>query len=121
MDKETVKKIIDSPPEYDESGQDMYFSMLRDFISKQMRWWAIGWTASFFIFLIPIIISMIQFFRTDLVQHQVMYATIFVTCCLGIGFTKIYALVVLQVLGMKREMKRLEFRIAELSEAVKDK
>ena len=121
MDKEQIKKIIDSPPEYDESKEDSYFSMVRDMCSKQMRWLAISLYVWFFIFLAPIIISVIQFFKTDQVQYQIMYAAIFVTCCLSIGFMKIYVLVLLQKPSIRREIKRLELRIAELNETVSNK
>ncbi len=121
MNKEQIKKIIDSPPEYDESIGDNYFSMIRDFFSKELRWAMIGLYVWFFIFLAPIIISVIQFFKTDQVQYQIMYAAIFVTCCLSIGFMKIYVLVLLQKPSIRREVKRLEFRISELIETIKDK
>ena len=121
MDKEQIKKIIDSPLEYDESKEDTYFSMIRDFFSKQLRWALISLYVWFFIFLVPIIISVILFFRTDQVQYQIMYAAIFVCCWLSIGCLKIYMLVILQKYRISREIKRLELRIAELSETVKNK
>lgn len=121
MDDKQIKEIIDTPPEYYESKEDTYLSMLRDAFSKQMRWWMIMLFAWFFIFLAPIIISVIQFFRTDRTQYQIMYAAIFVTCCLSIGFIKIYMLVLLQKHSIKREVKRLELRITELSEMIQSK
>ena len=121
MDKEQVKKIIDSPPEYDESIGDNYFSMIRDFFSKELRWAMISLYVWFFIFLAPIIISIIQFFKTDDTQFQIMYAAIFICCCLSIGCLKIYMLVVLQKHRISREIKRLELRIAELNETLQKK
>lgn len=121
MDKEQIKKIIDNPPEYDEPIGDNYFSMIRDFFSKELRWAVIGLYIWFFIFVTPIIISIIQFFKTDDTRFQIMYAAIFVCCWLSIGCLKIYMLVVLQKHRISREIKRLEFRIVELAEAIKDK
>ena len=121
MNDEQIKKIIDSPPEYDESKEDTYRSMLRDFFSKNMRWVMINVYVWFFIFLVPIIFSVIQFFRTDRTKFQIMYATIFICCSLSIGFIKIFACVMLQRHNIKREIKRLEIHIAELNETVKNK
>ncbi|MHC4456908.1 MAG: DUF6768 family protein [Planctomycetota bacterium] len=121
MNEEDIKKIIDCPPEYDESIGDNYRSMIRDFFSKELRWALIGLYVWFFIFLAPIIISVIQFFKTDNTQYQIMYAAIFICCCLSIGFLKIYMLVVLQKHRISREIKRLELRIVELAETVKNK
>jgi hypothetical protein len=121
MDKEQIKNIIDSPPEYDELIGDNYFSMIRDFFSKELRWAVISLYVWFFIFLAPIIISVIQFFKTDDTQFQIMYAAIFVCCCLSIGCLKIYMLVILQKHRTSREIKRLEFRIVELTEVIKNK
>jgi len=116
-----MKKIIDSPPEYDDSKEDSYCSMIRDIFSKNMRWVMISLYVWFFIFLVPIIISVIQFFKTDRTKIQIMYAAIFVCCWLSVGILKIYTLVILQKFSLKREIKRLELRIAELIETVKDK
>lgn len=75
----------------------------------------------FFIFMVAIVISIIFFFMTDQTKFQIMYAAIFVCCTLSIGFLKVLAWVMLQRHGIKREIKRLELRIAELAETIKDK
>ncbi len=121
MDKEQIKKIINRPSEYDESIGDDYFSMIRDAFSKDLRWAWISLWAWFFIFLAPIIISAILFFMTDQVQYQIMFAAIFVCCWSAIGCLKIYFLIILQKHRTSREIKRLELRIAELDETVKNK
>jgi hypothetical protein len=119
MNDEDIKKIIEDT--YDESKEDSYRSMMRDFFSKKMRWVMINVYAWSFIFLVPIIISVIQFFKTDQTKFQIMYAAIFVCCTLSIGFIKVLAWVMLQRHSVKREIKRLELRIAELNEIVKGK
>ena len=121
MNNEEIKKIIDSPQEYDDSKEDTYRAMLRDFFSKKMRWFTINVYVWSFIFLVPIIISIIQFFRTDQTKLQIMYAAIFICCSLSIGFIKAIAFVMISRHNIKREIKRLELRIAELNETVKNK
>jgi len=119
MNEEEIKKIIEGT--YDESKEDSYRSMVRDFFSKKMRWVMIIVYTWFFIFLVPIIISVIQFFKTDQTKFQIMYAAIFVCCTLSIGFLKVLAWVMLQRHSIKREIKRLELRIAELNQTVEGK
>ena len=119
MNEEQTKKVIEDT--YDESQEDTYRSMAREFFSKKMRWVAINVYAWFFVFLVAIIISVLQFFQSDQTQFQIMYAAIFVCCFLSIGFLKVLAWVMLQRHGIKREIKRLELRIVDLTEAVKNK
>ena len=121
MDKEQIKKIIDSPPEYDESKEDTYRSMLRDFFSKKMRWVMINLYVWSFFFTALAIISAVRFFRTDQTKYQIMYATICLGCSLSIGLCKVITFVMLQRHSIKREIKRLELRIAELDATVKGK
>jgi hypothetical protein len=64
------------------------------------------------------IFSGFEFFRTDEIQYQIMYAVIFLTCIQWIGLLKIFAWQMIHRNGLKREIKRLELRIAELREAV---
>ncbi|MHC4394398.1 MAG: DUF6768 family protein [Planctomycetota bacterium] len=117
MDKEQIKKIIDSPPEYDESEEDTMRSWLRDFYSKRMRWVMINLYVVWFILLVPIIISIIQFFRTNQARYQIMYAAIFVCCNLWFCCVGVFSCVMMQ----RPRISRLEFRIAELIETIKDK
>ncbi len=119
MNEEDIKKIIEDT--YDESKEDSYRSMMRDFFSKKMRWVMINlyvWSSIFFVL---VVVSIIQFFRTDQTKFQIMYAAIFICCSLSIGFCKVITFVMLQRHSIKREIKRLELRIAELNQTVKDK
>jgi len=120
MNEEDIKRIIDSPQEYDESKEDSYRSILRDFFSKRMRWVMINLYAWSFFFMALAIISAVQFFRTDQTKFQIMYATICLGCSLSIGFCKVITFVMLQRPSVSREIKRLELRITELSEKIKD-
>ena len=119
MNEEEIRKMLEDT--YDDSKEDSYRAMVRDFFSERMRWVMITVYAWFFIFMVPIIISIIFFFMTDQTKYQIMYATIFVCCTLCIGFLKVLAWVMLQRHSIKREIKRLELRIAELTQTIKDK
>ena len=121
MDKEHIKKIIDSPPEYDESKEDTMLQWFIDGYSKKMRWVTIGVCVSYLILLVPMIYSAILFFRTDQVRDQIMYAAIFIFCSHWIGFESVFAWVMMQRPRNDREINRLELRIAELIETIKGK
>jgi membrane protein YdbS with pleckstrin-like domain len=115
MSNEQFKKIVDNPLEYDESKEDLRL-MAKEAFSKKMRWVIINCYAWFFVLLVPIIISVIQFFKTDQTKSQIMYAAIFVCCTLSICFLKVLWWVMLVRHSIKREIKRLELCVAELAQ-----
>ena len=121
MDKEQIKKIIDSPPEYDELKEDSYISWVRSGFKNVQQWAIILVFAHFFFFLALAIVCGILFSITDTTKYQIMYAAFFV-CCILIGYLiKVFGWVMFTRNSLKREIKRLELRIAELNETVKNK
>ena len=121
MDKEQIKKIIDSPPEYDESKENTLRVWLRDGHSKRMLWVAIGVYTQYAILLALIIFSAVKFFRAEQTGAQILYAAIFICCSHWMGFISVFGWVMMQRPHNDREINRLELRIAELSETVKNK
>jgi len=121
MDKEQIRKIIDSPPEYDESKEDTMLQWFIDGYSKKMRWITFGVCAFYLIILVPMIYSAVLFFRTDQVGDQIMYAVIFLFCSQWMGFESVFAWVMMQRPRNDRGINRLELRIAELIETIKEK
>ena len=67
------------------------------------------------------IISGILFLITDKTKYQIMYAAFFVCLVLIAYLIKVFAWVMVSRNSIKREIKRLELRIAELNETVKNK
>ena len=121
MDKEQIKKIVDSPPEYDESKEDTMLQWFIDGYSKRMRWVVIGVYAQYLILSALIIFSAIKFFIADQTRYQIMHAAIVVCCSHWLGFMSVFAWVMMQRPSISRKIKRLELSIAELTEAVKSK
>ena len=122
MEQNDIKKILkDDTNFYEESREDTLSSIIREFYSKRMRWIAINVYAWFLVFLVPLIYSGIKFFKTDSTKFQIMYAAIFVCCITSIGFIKVFAWQMLHRNNINRELKRLELRVAELSQAVKNR
>ena len=119
MNDEQIKKIFNDA--YDDSTENTLRSMLKEFYNKKMLsvvilvwFWAI-------IFIAGAVYSGIQFFNTDQTQRQIMFAAIFIVCCQIVGQMKSFAWLMIHKNSIKREIKRLELRIAELNETVKNK
>ncbi|MHC4634110.1 MAG: DUF6768 family protein [Planctomycetota bacterium] len=121
MDKEQIKKIIDSPPEYDESKEITMRSYFRDFYSRKMCWVTICVYIQYVICSALIIFSAIKFFMTDQTRYQIMHAAIVICCSHWMGFVSVFAWVMVQRPNISRKINRLELRIAELIDAVKNK
>jgi hypothetical protein len=119
MNNEQIKKIIEDT--YDVSREDTILSMAGDFYSRKM-WstallvWAFG-----IIFIAGATYCAIQFLKTDQTKLQIMYAAIFILCIGGVGWMKIFAWQMLHKNSIKREIKRLELRIAELAKLLGEK
>ncbi len=116
---EQIKRIIDDS--YNASQEDTVLSLARDFYSRKLMSIAIMVWVWAIIFFAGAVYSAIQFFKSDETKSQIMYAAIFVPCVLGIGFMKVFAWEMVNRHSIKREIKRLELRIAELSETVKNR
>ena len=121
MDKEQIKKIIDSPPEYDESKEVTMRSWFGDLYRKTKSMVVLNVFVSYLFCLVPLIFSAIKFFRTDQARYQIMYAAIVVCCSHWLCFAIVYAWVMMQRPSITRKIKKLELRIAELNETVKNK
>ena len=105
----------------DDSREDSIFAMARDFYSKKMLpvviivWvWAI-------IFLAGVVYSGTKFLEAGEIKQQIMYASIFICCFQGICLMKIFAWQMIQRNSINRKIKKLELRIAELNDTVKNR
>ncbi len=119
MNEEQIKKIIDGT--YDESKEDSLFSIIGELYSKKMFPSFIIHAAYSLPFFAGAIYCGIKFFKTDQTQFQIMHAAIFVCCVQGMIFSKAKYWQMLHKINISREIKRLELRIAELNETVKNK
>ncbi len=116
MSDGSAKRVVD--PMHNDSGEDSILWMLSEFYSPRMRAvavfiWVIGLA-----FLILAIYSAVRFFRVTDTKHEVLFATIFICCFNGIGLMKVFAWQMIHRNSIKREIKRLELRLAELAGAL---
>ncbi len=116
MNDEQINKMIEDT--YDISKEDTIRSMLRDFYNRKMLSVVILVWAWAIILLAGAIYSGVEFYRFA-GDKRFFYALIFIVCIHWISIIKIFAWQMIHRNNIKREIKRLELRIAELTEVVK--
>ena len=121
MNDEKIKKIIDSPEEYDDTKEESYISWARFWFKSSQRWAIILVFAHFSFFIALAILCGILFLITDSTKYQIMYAAFFVCLVLIAYLIKVFAWVLTSRNSIKREIKRLELRIAELADSITEK
>ena len=121
MDKEQIKKIIDTPPQFDESQEDTLLSMVGQLYSKEMLPSFIVHGAYSLPFIALAIFSGIKFFRAPEGTYQLMHLALFLIAVQFIIFSKVKYWQMMHKNNVSREIKRLELRIAELNETVNNK
>ena len=119
MSDEQIRRIIEDS--YDESKDETLRGMVRDFYSRKMRSTAIivyGWGA---VVTALTAYSAMRFLAATETQEQIMFAALTILGVHLVGLTKIFAWGMLHENRIKRELKRVELRVAELSEMLKGK
>ena len=119
MNEKDIQNMINE--KYDESREDTLRGMARDFYNRKMLSSIILVWIYFLGFMGLAVYSAKAFFKADDTQMQIMYAAIFIICMQMFGLVKIFAWQIIHKNGIKREIKRLEIRVAELNETVKSK
>ncbi len=121
MDREQLKRIIDDSEEYNPTKEDTIRTMLSDFYNRKMLSmvilvWALGLA-----FMGGAIICAVGFFENVETKDQIMYAALFICFIQFVGQIKVFAWQMIHRNSLKREIKRLELRIAELPQALAGK
>lgn len=105
MNDEQIKKNVDDT--CNESKENSIWSMARDFYSPQMRSTAIFVWILAIIFVAAAAYFGAKFLQTDQTKSQIMYAALFVCSFNCICLMKIFAWMMIQRLGINREIKKL--------------
>ena len=119
MNDETIKKNIEDS--YDESKEEGLRSIVRDFYTRKLMStiilvWAIGIG-----FVGLAVFSAVHFFRTDQAREQILYAVLFLWGVHEFGVIRIFVWQMAHRRNLKRGIRRLELRVAELSETLENK
>lgn len=105
---------------YDTSKEDTLLSMVGQLYSKRMMPSFLVHAAYSLIFIVPAVYCGIKFFDTQQIQFQIMYAAVFICCVQVIFLRKVIYWQMLHKNSVNREVKRLEVRIVELTQVVKE-
>ncbi|MBZ5729283.1 MAG: hypothetical protein LAP87_30450 [Acidobacteriia bacterium] len=119
MSNEQIRKIIEDS--YDDSKEETLRAMARDFYSRSMRSIVILLWAWAIPFIALAVYSAMQFFKADQTQAQIMYAALFILGVHGVGLMKICAWEMWNRHSIRRDLKHMELRVAELSEMLKSR
>ena len=118
MNEEQIRKMIEDT--YDESKANTLHSMIKDFYNRKMQSIVIiVWTFALAC-IAGAVVCGILFANTGEVKMMILYATLFLVCVHWIDLMKIFAWQFIHRNGIKREIKRLEIRIAQLAETMKN-
>ena len=123
MNDEELQKDIEKMTDalYEEPREDTYRSMVSEFYSRRMRSTVILVWANFTVFFALGIFWGFMFFQSGEVKYQIMYAALFICFMQWSTLTKPLAWQRLHKNQIKRELKRLEIQVAELTQAVRAK
>ncbi len=121
MSGEESGKNIDELLGYDSSKEDTLWSMIGEFYNRKMLGSIIVVWVYAIIFVAMAVFSAMSFFKSEGTKEQLMYAAIFICSIQFICLMKVFAWQMIHRNSIKRQIKCLEIRIAELAEMVKSK
>jgi len=117
----TQETITFSPRQYDDAKEDSLWSMATDFYNRKMLPVIILVWAYALVFIALTVFSAVKFFETEQIKYQIMYASIFICCIQFVSLIKIFAWQMIHRNGIKRQIKKLQLRIAELNQTLQNK
>lgn len=115
-DKDVRKASVN--PQIDDSSEDTLRSMISSFYSRKMLSVVILVWVTGLLFFGLAILSAVLFFRTDRTRDQILYAALFVTLMQWCAVIKIFAWQTIHKNSIKRTIRRLEARMAELQDTL---
>ena len=121
MNDQELQKEIDRMTRelYDAPREDSYLEMVGEFYSRKMLGTALIIWGNFLFFFALGIGCAFLFFQSGDVRGQIMWAALFVCFMQWSTLIKVYGWQVMNRNSIKREIKRLELRVAELTQVIK--
>ena len=120
MNNEQLQTILETTPDYDEARDNTLRAMLSDFYNEKMRSivilvWGMG-----LVFMGGGILSLVLFFMAPDTKWQIFYAVMFLMCMQFLGMMKTFAWQMIHRNSIKREIRRLEIRLQDISERLEE-
>jgi hypothetical protein len=117
MNDEEIKRMIDNT--YDDVKEDTLRASVKYFYGRKMQWTAIGFSIYCTVFYVLGILSAVLFFYADETKYQIMFAALFLFLMQRSALIKTIGWQGMNKHSIKREITRLEIRIAELNQTLK--
>jgi hypothetical protein len=114
LDDDIRKALAEGDASYDLDREEGVFRQMAGLFHGKMRWMAIAVTIESIVFVVLILLSAIEFFRTDDIKWQIFYATGVLLLSLLLVLVKLWGWMQMNRYAIQREIKRLELRIIEL-------
>jgi uncharacterized membrane protein len=118
MDDKQIQKMFDDT--YEDSKTDTLRSMLKEFYNRRMLTIVVIVWVSAVVLIVAMVLCGMRFFATESVKSQIMYAAVFVCLFTWLADMKIFAWLMMHRNSIKREIKRLELRVAEYGSSAKE-
>ena len=116
-----IKKALQDADVADDFGPaqgEIFRQMLADTFKSQPRWMSVmAWTY-ILVFTGVMVIAAVRFFGADAVKGQILWATAFLASGMTVMMLKMWFWMIMNRNRIIREVKRLELRIAELTDKV---
>ena len=116
-----IKKALqdaDMAGDFGPTQGETFRQMLADTFKSQPRWMSVmAWTY-ILLFTAVMVVAAVQFFGADAVRGQILWATIFLVSGMTVMMLKMWFWMIMNRNRIIREVKRLELRIAELTDTV---
>jgi len=104
--------------EYDPAREDSIRDLLMTGFRGRLRWAGIIVWLDLILFSALAVFTAVSFFAAETVRDQIMYATLFALAMIFIATIKMWYWMLVHRNAIKREVKRLELRIAHLAETL---
>lgn len=105
---------------YDKLDEQNVFQMLGGLFKGKNRWIMVLMNIVMLIAFILLIYCVIQFFNTDITNELIKWSVAGVICMLMISMLKIFLWLQMDKNSIKREIKRLELQVSNLSSKLSD-
>ena len=119
MNEKDIQNMLNET--YNQGKEDTLRGMIKDFYNRKNTSNVVLLWAFALVFIAGAVVCGILFSRAGETKMMILYATLFLVCVHWIDLMKIFAWQMIHRNGIKREIKRLEIRIAELGEAIKNR
>jgi hypothetical protein len=121
MQDDPIKKALqeaDVAGDFGPAQGETFRQMISDTFRSQPRWMSVMAWIYALLFTAVAVVAAVKFFGAEGVRNQILWATVFLTSNMIVMILKVWFWMIMNRNRILREVKRLELRIAELTDTV---